>query len=788
MDSYRVLEYDKIKNIIKVYCNSDISKTRLEKIQPESSIEKTERGFQELEELIKITGEGFDPVLPVLNPLDDYIRRATPSGSCLAPEELVQIKENLENHILLKKRLSPYSIIAPLLMERIRTVPSLSDLKEAIENCIDEHGKVREDASKNLKEIIDEIKGIKKSIENILEGYFENPGTSRYIQERHITLKEDRYVIPVKQNFKGQIPGVIHAYSGSGETVFLEPFSITEKNNRIKILEKEKEREIRKILSSLTLRVRKYREQLKQIQESLIRMDILQAKYRFYISFKCTVPRFTSARQIEIKNARHPLIKGDVVPVDVILRQSINGIVITGPNTGGKTVSLKTVGLFLLMARSSLPVPAESMDTYFFDPVFADIGDESSIEQSLSTFSAHIKNIRQIVENANKRSLVLIDELGAGTDPVEGGAIGAAVLDYLLEKDVCFIVTTHFSIIKSYAIKTKSIDVASVQFDHETLKPLYRLAIGIPGRSHAMEIAGQLGLNEKVLKKTRFFLGEKEQEIDSIVKNLGSMELKLSRMMDQVKKEKEELESLKLNYTQRLEELEGKEEYIRKRYRRELHVLLEEYRKRLEARIKEVRVKMGSKDSIKKARYEAEKVEKEFSTLEEKQGVEKHSLNVSAHGKVHQGDQVLIHDDYGTKVEGVVIYTDNQKVTVRAGRLKITVPCERVYSIKKENEKPVSNWQFEGEPSGLNDKKSISACDLRGMRYERAMNELKRFMDSAVLNSLNIVSVIHGLGTGALRQGVWDFLSRQNYIETYHYALPENGGFGCTVVKLKENL
>jgi len=787
MDSYRILEYDKIKAILKKYCISEISRLKIDQVKPESSIREVEKSFKELEELIKITENGFDPVLPPLNPMDEYLKRASPRGSCLGPEELVQIKENVENYSLLKKRFKSFSHHAPLLIAKLKKVSALPGVKEAIERSIDEHGKIRGDASNKLKQITDEIKGIKKSIENILEGYFENPVTSHYIQERHITLKEDRYVIPVKHGFKGQIPGVIHAYSGSGETVFLEPFSITEKNNRIKILEKEKEREIRKILSSLTSMVRKYREQLKNIEDSLIWLDILQAKYRFFISFQCTIPGFTSVREIEIKNARHPLIIGEVVPVDITLRRGVNGVVITGPNTGGKTVSLKTVGLFLLMARSGLPVPAESMNTFFFDPVFADIGDESSIEQSLSTFSAHIKNIKQIVQKAHKKSLVLIDELGAGTDPLEGGAIGTAVLDYLLEKDVCFIVTTHFSIIKSYAIKAERIDVASVQFDLETLKPLYRLAMGIPGRSHALEIARQLGLDEEIIQKTNRFLGEKELEIDTLVRSLGSMELKLSRMMDQVKKDKEDVEKLKQHYENKLEDVEGKEEYIKKRYRRELQGILEEYRKRLESRIKELRVDRASKDSIIKAREEAEKIEQDFYGFEEKEGLEKQSQNIPVQGKLHPGDQVIIHDDYGSRVEGVVVNTDNQKITVQAGRLKITLPCSRVFSKKKEKKEAVTNWQFEAEASHEKRVTGSNVCDLRGMRYEEAMTELSRFLDLAILDNLNIVNIIHGLGTGVLRQGVWDFLSRQNYVETYHYALPEQGGFGCTVVKLKDN-
>jgi DNA mismatch repair protein MutS2 len=778
MYSTDLVEFPKICSIIAGYCISDSSKKRIRKTKPISNREKLEQEFGELSELIRLSEQKVYPSLHRINDTKKLSARARIKDNYLAVEELVEIRENILSFITLKKDLSGHFENTPLLAELIGKVRIPHPVKESIEHAIDEHGHIRDEASPRLYDIVGIIRKVRGEIDRILERYFTAPETKRFIQERTITMKEDRFVIPIKSNFKGKIPGVVHAESGSGETLFIEPFSVTEKNNELKIFNKDKEKEIHKILVNLTREVGKYSLEIDEIQDALCNIDILLAKFRFMEEYRCTIPRIIKERRIGIRGGRHPLLTGDVVPVDFEIGGENVGVVITGPNTGGKTVTLKTVGLFALMAQSGFPVPADEMYTFLFDSMYADIGDEQSIEQSLSTFSGHIKNIKRIIDRAGECSLVLIDELGAGTDPVEGGAIGTAILDYLTRERILSVVTTHFSSVKLYALASDGVEVASVEFDPETCSPTYRLVMGVPGRSNAIEIADHLGLDRRILDKTKEYISDRDQAYEGIYRKLSEMELDLSRKREEATRGEDQLQKLTSSYEQKLREVEKEERHIRGGYKRELDGLLDEYRKRLEGTVKSIREEQASKESIRAAKEELSKAKEEFfSRSRESEETRRRKRQEAA---LRIGDSVVVDHEIGEKVSGTIAKISGDDITVQVGIFRLTVGRDRVYPVQ-ENVKTEQGWDYE-----VTERDQNLECDIRGKRYDEAMHELERFLDNAVLRNVGTVTIIHGLGTGALRQGVWETLKRYKHVDAFDYARPEQGGFGCTIARLKK--
>ncbi len=774
------LEYEKVLQSVQTYCGWEYSARKMLLIRPQNSREDIEKAFSELRELLQARENGWHVSVQKLHDILEFTDRAQIKGTALDPSEITLVRDNIVSYIQLKKLFSSLSEEAPLITKRFKEFSTPFGLKKRIDKVIDEHGNFKEDASPRLSELNARVRKIRKEIEKILESYFSSHETQKVIQEKHITIKDNRYVIPIKQNFKGRIPGVIHAQSGSGETLFVEPFSITSRNNELRVLYKELEEERRKILISLTSAVGDQSEQIRMIQEVLADIDILCAKSDWMDDLECSIPELSEKREIILEGARHPLIKKEVVPIDFLLENKTSGMVITGPNTGGKTVCLKTIGLFVILAQSGFPVPARRMKTFCFDSVFCDIGDEQSIEQSLSTFSGHIEHIKEIVENSGERSLVLLDELGAGTDPVEGGAIGTSILDYLVSRNILTVVTTHFSVIKMYALSSEKVGVASVQFDPETCRPTYKLILGIPGRSNAFEIARHLGLKNEILESTREYLSKEQKSFDTIFRNLGLMELRMSKKERELDLQRKKLDDLVDTYETKLRDLREKERHIRTRYKQELSSLLMKYSKELEGRVREIKAANASTEAIKNARREKKRVEKEFEEFEKRAaigGTDSLKKNVD----VAEGDNVLVDTDYGKRVKGRVIGAQGEQIIVQAGVMRLKVKKEQLVAVASNSASKKQVWDFESSGGGM----SVHECDIRGKHYEEAMEEVEKFIDNAVLHNADTVSIIHGLGSGALRQGVWESLRQNTHVAHYEYAHPDQGGFGCTVVQLK---
>jgi len=772
------LEFDRVLNLLRDRCISDCSKEMVMHLRPASDPESARAGFNLLQELEKASDMGYEPGIEHIHDTRGLLRKSRASNSWLTGEELKKIENNISTFRSVRNLFRSIREEVPGLVRFTdRTVPF--DLQDRIRHAIDAGGAVRDNASGRLSEIASDLKGLRNVIEEILEGYFNSPEMSRYLQERHVTLKDDRYVIPVKHNYRGRIKGIVHAQSGSEKTLFVEPFSIVDRNNEIRLLVKEREREVRRLLVLLTSHVNENGNDLLAVQDALVQLDILIAKKNFKESFGCTIPEFSEERLIRIEGGRHPLLS-EPVPVDFRITAERCGVVITGPNTGGKTVTLKMIGLFVVMALSSIPVPARMMKTYFFSSVYCDIGDEGSIEQSLSTFSGHIKNIRTFTDKADGDSLVLIDELGAGTDPVEGGALGAAVLDHLMDKKIITVVTTHFGFIKMYALGSDRSEVASVEFDPVTCRPTYRLMMGIPGRSNALEIAEFLGLDPAILSKTREYLSDEDRSADLIFKSLALMEKELDTKRRSVEDTRYRLEKSTDEYARRMADVESRERAVQSEYRRRFSSLFEEYRKSLESSIREIRESGASKESVSRAREKERKMEEEAARIvEETPSAGIH--NGPALKPLEIGDRAIYTGEDGRSIEGRIAEINGETVTLQGKNVRIAVDRGGVQSLGKRKKSRGGDWDF----TAASNQKSIYECDIRGMRYDEAMDEVTRFLDAAVLNGTKTFSIIHGLGTGVLREGVRKTLEKNTDVERFEYARPEQGGYGCTLVTMK---
>jgi len=793
MFELRVLEYDKILEIISKYSISRLGRERILTLGPKSNRETIELELNKLKEIYRLSNYNVDFVPPVINDIYPMLKKVSITNNYVEDIDLHKIRENIKSFIFLRKIINPYIKHCPIIGSMFKNISPPYDLVDMINGVVDEQGNLRDDASEKLIGINEKIKSLKRSIEKILKNYFSSPETKDFIQEPTITIKNDRYVIPLKHSYMGKVPGVVHAHSGSNQTVFVEPFAITDKNNEIKILEKEREKEIRRILRDCSVRIHARENELKLIQDILVEVDFIHAKLRFMKDYPSVFPEFLDERSIVIRGGRHPLIKEDVVPLDLRIDKSFNAVVVTGPNTGGKTVLLKTIGLFICMAQSALPVPADDFSSPVFEDVYAEIGDEQSIEQSLSTFSAHIKHLREIIDRATSKSVVLIDELGAGTDPIEGGAIGTAILDHMRERNILTLVTTHLSMIKMYALEYRDVLVASVQFDPKTLRPTYRVVLGIPGRSNALEIARMLGLQRDIIEKTEQYMGDKSRSFDNVLKRLSEIEVTLSEKENVLNDKSREIEERLKDFHDKKKILADKEIFYRSKFEREVEDLLSNYRKRLEEVIHNVVKNRASKESIKNAKKGIEKVREDIEKYERK--IFDIIPEMKKKKEIKIGSEVKVKTSAGRWVKGRVLDFDEKKVTVRAGLLKIVVSHSDVELMDtglltekrsdsgeiKQKKLDVGNKNYNVETVG----QTGLTCDVRGKRFEEAIVEVERFLDRALLNNLDKVYIIHGLGTGALREGVWDYLRTCNFVSKYYHARPEEGGFGCTIVELK---
>ena len=674
---------------------------------------------------------------------------------------------------------SSHQISMVYVKDYIDALQVLAHLKQLIDRTIDDDGAIRDDASETLRRIRQQMRTIEGRIRDQLQSIIHSKRD--VLTDTIVTMRNDRFVVPVRADYKNRFPGIVHDQSQSGNTVYIEPQVVVESNNQLSRLAHEEKQEIERILRELSAEVAKVSDQLETNTEIVKTLDYIYAKAKYARTLDAIKPKINEDGIIKIYQGRHPLIEADqVVPNDIFLGEQYHAMVITGPNTGGKTVTLKTVGLFTIMMQSGLLIPAkEPTELAIFNNVFSDIGDEQSIEQSLSTFSSHMTNIVDIVNQYTENSLVLFDELGAGTDPKEGAALAIAILDYFLLRNARIIATTHYSELKSYAYRQKRVINASVEFDIETLSPTYKLLIGVPGRSNALDISRRLGLSHEILNRAKDKIETEKDDVADLIQKLEDQGLYLEKLIS-------ENEKIKAKYAKELKQVQEREQKLSiqkdtliEKAREEAREIILETKREADEVIRELReLKKRERLDVK----EHELIELKGRLQTESHVAKPTSTTDPSLLKPGQTVKVLHLNRTGTLIEKV----NKTEWLVQIGILNSRIDqsqLQLVQSDQKDNRSRAASQSH--RVSVVKQSRPKIELDLRGKRYQEAMIELDKFIDTAMLHNLHQVTIIHGHGTGALRKGVQNYLKRNKTIASYRPGGEGEGGLGVTIVTFK---
>ena len=699
-------------------------------------------------------------------------------GSYLSAEDLAVLKKNLTIFRISKSRAKNVRDKYRTIWNLFSDVEEVKDIENFISEAINDEGVLKDEASIGLRDVRRQKQNINTNIKEKFDELISNKSTQNAIQERIITQRNDRYVIAVKTDFKGLIKGIEHDRSATGSTVYIEPLNVVSLNNKLREYEAREREEIRKILLRITELVKTKKEEILEIKEILERLDFIDAKTTYSVNKKCIVPKIINKEYLKLVEARHPLIdENTVVPINFELGNPENIMLITGPNTGGKTVTLKVAGLLTIMALSGIPIPAnEKTEIGYFHNVLADIGDEQSLEQNLSSFSGHVSKIKDIIENANSKSLVLMDELGSGTDPMEGAAFAMAIIDYLNKKHVTSIITTHYSEVKAYAFNTTGIKSASMEFDVETLSPTYRLLEGIPGESNALIIARKYGISEEVIENAKSYISEDNQRVEEMLKSIKEKNDELETMQAQLEATRTELDKQKSIYEQNMIKLENEKNEIIKRAYEEA----DNYLKNMQAKAKNLIDKINSEESKKEDAKNAQRslnmLRESFITDKKKNVKEKKAVTQNVDFSV--GEEVLVKTmNQNGKILKIM---PNNRIQVQTGILKLVVSTDDIVKIQKKKTNKFKNFASLKRTSQVRGE-----IDLRGMNADEAIAELETYMDRAMLTGYHEIYIIHGKGTMVLRKKIHEYLRTSKYVTEFKDANQNEGGIGCTVVTLK---
>ena len=699
-------------------------------------------------------------------------------GSYLSVEDLATLKKNLTIFRISKSRAKNVRDKYKTIWNLFSDVEEVREIENFISEAINDEGILKDDASIGLRDVRRQKQNINANIKEKFDELISNKNTQNAIQERIVTQRNDRYVIAVKTDFKGLVKGIEHDRSATGSTVYIEPLNVVSLNNKLREYEAREREEIRKILLRITEIVKTKKEEILEIKEILERLDFIDAKTTYSVNKKCIVPKIINKEYLKLVEARHPLIdENTVVPINFELGNPENIMLITGPNTGGKTVTLKVAGLLTIMALSGIPIPAnEKTEVGYFHNVLADIGDEQSLEQNLSSFSGHVSKIKDIIEHASSKSLVLMDELGSGTDPMEGAAFAMAIIDYLNKKHVTSIITTHYSEVKAYAFNTTGIKSASMEFNVETLSPTYKLLEGIPGESNALIIARKYGISEEIIENAKSYISEDNQRVEEMLKSIKEKNDKLEMMHAQLEATRAELDKQKNIYEQKMVKLENEKNEIIKRAYEEA----DNYLKNMQAKAKNLIDKINSEESKKEDAKNAQRslnmLRESFITDKKKNVKEKKVVTQNVDFAV--GEEVLVKTmNQNGKI--LKIMPDN-RIQVQTGILKLVVSTDDIVKIQKKKTNKFKNFASLKRTSQVRGE-----IDLRGMNADEAIAELETYMDRAMLTGYHEIYIIHGKGTMVLRKKIHEYLRTSKYVAEFKDANQNEGGVGCTVVTLK---
>ncbi len=776
--SYEVLEFHKVINKIIDLARLETTKEKFLDLDIMKNKGELDKELALLIEFIDFYKYDDGLELTNLSDIGKFLRTIDLIGSYLSVEDLAELRKNLAVYRISKSRAKNIKDKYGLVWNIFSDTEDLKDLEDFISEVVDDEGNMKDTASIGLRDVRRQKSNINVNIKEKFDEIMNNRDLQKAIQDKIITKRNERYVIPVKTEFKSLLKGIEHDRSSTGSTVYIEPLNTVSLNNKLREYEAKEREEIRKVLIRITELIRNKKDEIALIKDLLERLDFINAKVLYSVENECRVPKVVNKEYLKLVVARHPLIDREkMVPINFELGDNDNIMLITGPNTGGKTVTQKIAGLLTIMALSGIPIPAdEKTEIGFFGSVLADIGDEQSIEQNLSSFSAHIKNIKEILESANRRSLVLIDELGSGTDPMEGAAFAMAVIDYLNQKNIKSIITTHYSEVKAHAFNTNGIKSASMEFNVETLLPTYRLLEGIPGESNALIIAGKYGINEEIISNAKSYISEENQKVEQMLISIKEKTDEVEKLKIELENAKEEMESRKQRYEADIINLENEKNKIVK----EAYDEADRYLREVQAKAKNLVDKISQDEMKKEEAKEAQRslnMLRESFRLEKEQNVKK-KVKTNKKADFQLGEEVFVKSiNQNGKVLRIIEESDS--VQVQAGILKLVVSTNDIQKIEKKNKKKLGGF------ASLKSTNVKGEVDLRGMTGDEAMTELELYLDRAMLTGYSEVYIIHGKGTMALRTRIQEYLKKSKYISEYRDANQNEGGLGCTVAKLK---
>lgn len=784
----RVLEFHKIIEQLAGHASSEGGRQLCMELAPSTSLGEITSAQQETSDaLARILKKGSLSFSAVKS-IKASTKRLERGGS-LSAAELLQIASLLENAARVKSygRRENADVIEDCLDPYFSALEPVSNLSAEIRRCILAEDEISDDASSTLRHIRRSMKIVNDRIHTQLNSMV-NGSARTYLQDAVVTMRQDRYCIPVKAEYKSQVPGMIHDQSSTGSTIFIEPAAVVQLNNELKELYLKEEQEITVILSGLSATASEYTEQIAADYDLLTRLDFIFAKAELALSHNATMPVFHQEHKIKLRQARHPLLdKKKVVPIDIRLGDDFDLLIVTGPNTGGKTVSLKTIGLLSLMGQAGLHIPTlDRSELSVFTEIFADIGDEQSIEQSLSTFSSHMTNIVTILENADAHSLCLFDELGAGTDPTEGAALAISILSHLHERGIRAMATTHYSELKVFALSTPGVENACCEFNVETLQPTYRLLVGVPGKSNAFAISGKLGLPDYIITDAKGRIGEKDISFEDLLTDLEQSRLMIEKEQAEISRYKEEVKQLKEKLEEKQSKLEESRDKVLRKAHEDARAILQEAKDTADETIKNFHKYAASSPNIKKMERDRERLRQKMSKSDKAlsyQGEKPVQKNKAA--DFHIGDSVKV---LSMGVKGTVSTLPDAKgnMFVQCGILRSQVNMNDVILLDDDVITTPSMQRSSTGKIKMSKSAAVSTeIKLLGMTVDEALSVLDKYLDDAYLAHLPSVRVVHGKGTGALRNAVHGLLRRQKHVSEFHLAAFGEGDAGVTIVTFK---
>lgn len=780
----RTLEYFKIRDEVSNYCTSSIGRSHIDNLIPSVEFTVVRKLLEEMDEGMTILRLRGDVPMGGMTDIRPHAKRAQ-IGGMLSPTELMEIASTIRASKILRQFLENVAesedVKIPHFIEKKEAIPILTALEHEINDCIDENGAVLDSASSTLRSIRQQLRIQVSRVREKLESYTRGANAAKMLSDSIITIRNDRYVIPVKSEYRSHYGGIIHDQSSSGQTLFVEPSAVVQINNDIRSLRVKEQEEINRILIKLTAEVEIVGHDIFVLVSVLGEIDVILAKAKYGQAQKCTMPIINNEGYIRLVKARHPLIPLETaVPNTIEFGKDITTIVITGPNTGGKTVTLKTVGLCTLMAQSGLPIPAlDGSEVALFESVFADIGDEQSIEQSLSTFSSHMVNIVDILKKYDEKSLIIFDELGAGTDPQEGAALAISILDAVHGTGARVMATTHYPELKAYGYNRPGVANASVEFDIETLSPTYKLLIGVPGRSNAFEISERLGLPAYIINQAQTFTGTDRGEVNSMIASLENSRRQAEKDAEETEAHLAEARKVKADVELRLSELEQSKEKLEQKAKDKAKKIVDAARREAEDIISELRKMQSNTHNFVKEHELIDAKKRLDAALPDNPVLKKQKKLNEMAKELKSGDEVkvLSFGQKGTLLEKL----SKTEWSVQIGMLKMKLDESDLEFVKPEKQKQtVSVNSIRGRDTNVK-----LELDLRGERYEDAIMRTEKYLDDALLSNYPRISIIHGKGTGVLRQAIQQFLKNHSRVKSYRFGEAGEGGHGVTVVELK---